>query len=336
LKTVLITGVAGFLGSHLADKFLEEGWQVRGVDNLLGGEMANVPDGVDFYKLDLGSDQVIGHSAFQGVELVVHAGAVATEGLSVFSPALVTYHNTQATVNTVTAAANAGAKRFVYTSSMARYGNYGSTLYTEDLETRPEDPYGIAKVASENLVKNICETHGMIWTIIVPHNIIGSRQKYNDPFRNVAGIFANRMLQGKQPIIYGDGKQRRSFTFIEDVVQPMFLATQKFEAAGQVINVGPDNESTTIIELAEKVAAILDFSLEPIYMPDRPREVKIALCSADKAKRILDYQAKTSVDDGLRELVDWIKSEGPRPFDYNLPIEINSPAVPKSWSQKLL
>ena len=336
LANVLITGVAGFLGSHLADKFLAEGWSVRGVDNLLGGDIDNIPDGVDYHFLDLGSDKVIGHPMFEDVELVIHAGAIATEGLSVFSPALITYHNVQATVNTVTASANAGVKRFVFTSSMARYGDYGAGLYTEDLEPRPVDPYGIAKVASENLVRNICETHGMDWTIIVPHNIIGSRQKYDDPFRNVASIFVNRMLQGKQPIIYGDGTQRRSFTFVADVVEPLYRATQNENACCQIINVGPDHENTTILELANKVAEILDFDLDPIFMPDRPREVKIALCSATKARELLNYKTATNVDTGLRELVEWIQAQGAKPFNYHLPIEIDSPDVPKTWSQKLM
>lgn len=206
----------------------------------------------------------------------------------------------------------------------------------ENFETRPQDPYGIAKVAAETLVRNLCEVHGLDWTIIVPHNIIGPRQKFDDPFRNVASIFVNRMLLGKQPVIYGDGSQRRSFTFVDDVVEPLYLATQLPEAIGQVINVGPDNESTTILELAEKIAEILGFDLDPIYMPGRPQEVKIALCSAYKARAILGYDAKTPVDQGLRDLAEWIKAKGAREFDYHLPIEIKSERVPKTWSEKLM
>ena len=332
---VVITGAAGFLGSHLVKKFDEEGWQVVAVDNLIGGDIDNLPDHIRLYSIDLESRIWIDHEIWKGADLVIHSAALAHEGLSVFSPALLVENNVQATVNTVTAAVKAGAKRFVYLSSMARYGALEG-LFTEEMTPNPTDPYGIAKLASEKLIENICETHGLEWTVIVPHNIIGTNQKYDDPFRNVASIFANRMLQGKQPIIYGDGMQKRSFTFVNDVVDPLFKAATLPEAAGQIINVGPDSESTTVLELAEKIADILGFDLKPIFMPDRPREVKIALCSSDKARMLLSYEAKTDLDDGLRELVEWIKEKGALPFDYYLDLEIVSDLTPKTWSERLM
>ena len=333
---VVITGVAGFLGSHLADKFLEEGWDVVGIDNLIGGYLENVPDHVEYHNLDLTDPHILKTGIFDGADLVVHAAALAYEGLSVFSPSLIVDNIVSGTTNVVTAAINGGAKRFIYLSSMARYGDHGKVTFMESFETRPQDPYGIAKVSAETLVQNLCDVHGLDWTIIVPHNIIGPRQKYDDPFRNVASIFTNRMLLGKQPVIYGDGKQRRSFSFVNDVVEPLYRATQIPEAIGQVINVGPDNESTTIIELAEIVAELLGFDLDPIFMPGRPQEVKIALCSAHKAREILGYDAKTSTRDGLKDLTDWIKEKGPKEFDYHLPIEITSEKVPETWSRKLM
>jgi len=332
---VVITGAAGFLGSHLADKFDAEGWKVVCIDNLVGGDLENLADHFTLHNLDLTDRGIIGHPAFEGADLVIHSAALAHEGLSVFSPALLVENNVQATVNTVTAAVKAGAKRFVYLSSMARYGNLQG-VFTEDRVPEPTDPYGIAKLASEKLIENICDTHGLEWTVIVPHNIIGARQKYDDPYRNVASIFTNRMLQGKQPIIYGDGSQKRSFTFVSDVVEPLFKAATLPEANKQVINVGPDEESTTVLELAKKIAALLRFDLDPVYLPDRPREVKVALCSADKARELLGYETSTELDAGLSDLVEFIKSRGPLPFDYYLELEIDSEMTPKTWSQKLM
>jgi UDP-glucose 4-epimerase len=219
---------------------------------------------------------------------------------------------------------------------MARYGDHNGQLFTEDMETRPQDPYGIAKVASEQLVKNICDTQGLDWVILVPHNIIGPRQKFDDPFRNVASIMTNRMLQGKQPIIYGDGTQQRCFSFVQDVVEPLFTACQKPEAVRQVINVGPDEEPISINQLAETLADIIGFELDPIYITGRPQEVKIALCSSDKARDLLGYQTGTNLRNGLQELVDYIVDIGPREFDYHLPIEIENDKTPTTWKQKLI
>ncbi len=332
---VVITGVAGFLGSHLADKYLAEGWEVVGLDNLIGGDYDNIPEGVRFYECDLTDRWIIDQTFWDDTDLVIHAAALAHEGLSVFSPALIVESNIMATVNTVTAAVKYGAKRYVFLSSMARYGELG-VMFSEELTPQPKDPYGIAKLASEQLIKNICETHGLEWTVIVPHNIIGSRQKYDDPFRNVVSIFANRMLQGKQPIIYGDGQQKRSFTFVADVVEPLYLASLKPEANGQVINVGPDKESSTILEVAELVSRSLRMPLEPIFMPDRPNEVKVALCSSEKAKKLLGYESKTSSEEGIEELVSWIASKGPKPFEYHLDLEIVNENTPETWSKRLM
>jgi UDP-glucose 4-epimerase len=335
MAKVVITGVAGFLGSHLADRFLAEGWEVVGIDNLLGGYLENVPDGIMFSELDLVKDLDFLQEVTAGADLFIHAACTAYEGLSVFSPSLVVSNTTQATTNALVAAVNGKVKRFVYLSSMARYGAQ-QTPFLENYTPKPQDPYGIAKVASEELVKNICETHNLEWAILVPHNIIGPRQKFDDPFRNVASIMTNRMLQGKQPIIYGDGTQQRCFSFVSDVVEPTFVACTQDVAVSQVINIGPDEETITINELAQKLAEIIGFDLDPIYTAGRPQEVKLASCSADKARELLGYETKTSLDQGLSELVEWIREQGPREFDYHLPIEIDSDKVPTSWSKRMM
>lgn len=338
MAQVTITGVAGFLGSHLADAFIARGWDVKGVDNLIGGYHHNIPEAVDFYQLDLAKDLDALDAAFYGSELVIHAACTAYEGLSVFSPSLVIQNTVQASTNALVASQRGGAKKFVYLSSMARYGDHDGVHFTEDMETKSQDPYGIAKVASEQLVKNICETHGMDWVILVPHNIIGPRQKFNDPFRNVASIMTNRMLQGKQPIIYGDGTQQRCFSFVEDVVNPLMVASLTDKASKQVINIGPDESPITINELARQLSDILGFELDPIYMPGRPQEVPIALCSSDKARQLLNYETSMSLTDGLTSLVNWIKEQPKlqRKFDYHLPLEIVTDKVPRTWSERLM
>ena len=193
---VLITGVAGFMGSHLADAFLDKGHKVVGIDNLIGGYADNVPARVDFHEIDLVNLDLL-HNQFKNVDLVVHTACTAYEGLSVFSPALVVQNTTQITTTVMSAAVKAGVKKIVHMSSMARYGTQEVVPFTENMTPKPQDPYGIAKYASELLIKNIAETHGLRYVILVPHNIIGPRQKFDDPFRNVASIMINRMLQGK-------------------------------------------------------------------------------------------------------------------------------------------
>jgi len=329
---VFISGVAGFLGSHLADKFLAEGNQVIGVDSLIGGYLENVPDGVEFHNRDLTSDNLA--DLMEDVDLVIHAACTAYEGLSVFSPALIVKNTMQATAELLSVAIQANVKKFIYLSSMARYGAI-QTPYTEDMEPRPQDPYGIAKLASEDLVRNLCDTHGIDWVVLVPHNIIGPRQKYDDPFRNVASIMTNRLLQNKEPIIYGDGTQQRCFSFIDDVVEPLFVACSSDKAVGQVINIGPDEEEITINELAQRLQAIIGTDLEPTYTGGRPQEVKVALCSSDKARELLGYQTSTDLDNGLTSLVQWISNRGPRAFDYHLPIEIRNERLPATWANRL-
>ena len=331
---VVVTGVAGFLGSHVADAYLAKGWQVRGIDNLLGGSVENVPAGVDFYELDLDDLDLIS-PVFVGADLVIHAACTAYEGLSVFSPSLVVRNTVQISVNAMTAAIRGGVPKFVYMSSMARYGDNLGVFFDETLTPKPQDPYGIAKLSAERLLQNLAEVHDVDLVILVPHNIVGARQKFDDPFRNVASIMTNRMLQGKQPIVYGDGSQQRCFSFIQDVINPILTACESEDAVGEVINIGPDESPITILSLAERLAAIIGFELDPIFMPGRPQEVPIALCSSDKARRLLGYETTVSLDQGLTDLVDWIRPRV-KEFEYHLPIEIESDKTPKTWTQKLI
>lgn len=334
---VFITGIGGFLGSHLADTFIRNGHEVFGIDNFIGGYAENIPDEAVFLEMDcLWRPQVSQFLKDVRPDIVIHAAALAYEGLSVFSPYLVTQNVYGATMSVLSASIEAGVKKFVFCSSMARYGEQKKTPFTESMTCNPVDPYGIAKFAAEQSIRSLCDVHDMEYVILVPHNIIGPRQKYDDPYRNVVSIMINRMLQNKPPIIYGDGKQKRCFSFISDVVDPFYKACFEKSAVGEVINIGPDEESVTIKELAERLMTILDFKEEPIYLSSRPCEVKFATCSSKKARKLLGYQTRVSLDEGLKSLIHWIELKGTKQFNYHLPLEIIGDQMPETWRKRIM
>jgi UDP-glucose 4-epimerase len=334
MKKVFITGVAGFLGSHLADAMLKLGHSVSGCDNLLGGYLENVPEDVDFHQVDCGYLNTM-IKLLKDVDIVYHTACTAYEGLSVFSPHLVSQNTFQITATVASAAITQGVKRFVNCSSMARYGAQDKVPFTEDMIPKPQDPYGIAKLAAENLLQCLSHVHGMEVVIAVPHNIIGPRQKYDDPFRNVASIMINLMLQGRQPIIYGNGEQKRCFSFVQDDIDCLTKLAFLPDVAGEIINIGPDEEFVTINELAEIIAELLNFDLHPVYVADRPQEVKLATCSADKARKMLGYKTQYTLRQGLQEIIDYIRQRGVRKFRYHLDVEINNEKTPKTWKNKM-
>lgn len=335
MKKVLITGCAGFLGANLCEHYLKLDWHVVGIDNLIGGYRSNVPKEVEFHELCLGELRAIS-PFFKGVDLVIHTACTAYEGLSVFSPSLINWNTSQIAVNTMIAALNNDVSKFIHCSSMARYGAIvGNDKYTEDMVCNPCDPYGIAKYSTEKMLANIASTHGISLNIAVPHNIVGPKQKYDDPFRNVASIMINLMLQSRQPIIYGDGLQTRCFSDIEDCIACLVSLSNYTGTTGEIFNIGPDEEPITIIDLAKLIATKLDFDLKPIFKPGRPQEVKHALCSSDKARKLLNYQTTVSLDRSIDKLIDYISELGPKPFEYHLPIEIQSSLIPETWSKQL-
>ena len=189
---ILITGVAGFLGSHLADKLKALGHNIVGIDNMIGGYTDNIPKNIEFHNIDCCDLKKV-KEIMKGVNVVYHCAATAHEGLSVFSPYEITRNNYLASVSIFTAAINEKVKRIIYCSSMARFGDL-KPPFTENLKPKPIDPYGISKVAAEQVLTSLCELNNIEWVIAVPHNIIGPRQRYDDPFRNVVSIMLNRML----------------------------------------------------------------------------------------------------------------------------------------------
>lgn len=334
---IFITGIAGFLGSHLADALIRAGHVVAGVDSLIGGYEDNVPAGVHmWWKADCNElSSLNGYFSYFQPEIVFHCAATAYEGLSVFSPHLITKNIVGASTSVFSASIANGVKRIVHCSSMARYGT-GMPPFVESDRPHPQDPYGIGKLCAEQMLRNLCRTHGVEFTIAIPHNIIGPRQKYDDPYRNVASIMINRALQGKSIIIYGDGFQQRCFSYVDDCISCLKKMAFQSNVVGEVINIGPDEQPVTINELAVLVQDLTWGTAPAIeYMPGRPQEVKVAFCSSNKARKLLGYETKTSLREGLCRMIDYISARGVRPFDYHLPLEIVNGLTPRTWKERL-
>jgi UDP-glucose 4-epimerase len=331
---IFITGIAGFLGSNLAEFYSKKNFKVSGCDNLVGGSLDNINQKkINFFKADCENFEIM-KKIIKDVDVVCHAAAYAHEGLSSFSPVLISNNNVTGSVSVFTAAIINKVKRIVYCSSMARYGNI-KIPFREDDQLNPVDPYGASKVAAENILKILGRTHNVEYNIAVPHNIIGPKQKYDDPYRNVVSIMINLMLQKRSPIIYGDGNQKRTFSDIEDCIYCLDKLITDSAIVSQVVNIGPDEEFITINELYHLLCNKLKFNLEPKYLDDRPNEVKEATCSADKARKILGYKTNISLNNSLDKIIDYIQKKGPKNFQYNYPLEINNEKTPLSWKEKL-
>ena len=331
---IYITGIVGFFGSHLAKKLKNQGHKVGGNDNMIQGDIENLPKDINFHKTDCCNYSEMVKN-LKGYDIVYHCAATAHEGLSVFSPNFITKNIYQASVSVITASIVNKIKKFVFCSSMARYGTQKNP-FTEDMSPNPQDPYGIAKVAVEQTLQLLCEVHGMDYNIAVPHNIVGPNQRYDDPFRNVMSIFINRNLQMKPSIIYGDGLQKRCFSYIDDVIYCLEKLALDKKINKEIINIGPDEESVSVLELAKLVANETGFNGKPIFVNERPQEVKEATCSADKARKLLGYETKTTLKDSIKHTAEFIRKRGTKPFIYNLPVEIVNNITPETWTKKTI
>ncbi len=327
-RKVFITGIAGFLGSNLAKYLLDQGHEVTGCDNLVGGLASNVPLEAKFYFCDC-SDLINMKILLKDQELVYHCACLPHEGLSVFSPHLIVSSVINTSTSVFSAGISNGVKKIVNCSSMARYGNLDIPYHEEQIAS-PVDPYGIAKLASEKILDSLSRVHGIDYVTVVPHNIVGPGQKYDDPFRNVVAITINRLLQNLSPIVYGDGKQLRCFSDVREVVESLsWIGLGSLNR--EVINVGPDQDFITINELVNLIQSLLGTSKEVIYLPDRPSEVKKAVCSSKKLDSIFISSRKYSLIETVQSLIDWIKSRGIREFRKHLEVEIKSDLTPRTW-----
>lgn len=337
---ILVTGSLGFMGSHLVDYLHAQGHVVHGIDNVSTGFRQNMNIDAPTFEVDLVKEpEVVARiiEQFQP-EIVYHLAAWAHEGLSQFCPIRITENNYNATLNVLIPAIRAKVKRFVFTSSMSVYGEQ-EPPFSEELERKPVDIYAIAKTSSERAIEILSEVHGFDYTIIRPHNVYGPRQSLSDPYRNVAGIFMRRALTGKDLIVYGNGEQTRSFSYIDDVTPYLAKAGWLPEASKEIINIGP-LEEFTINRLAEEVVKLSGGNVGIQHLPDRPMEVKHAFCTNDKAARILGYKTQTSFEDGLKKMFDWASklqaTTGIAAPKYLDELEIVTASTPETWTKKFL
>ena len=331
---IFITGIAGFLGSNLADYYVNKNYKVSGCDNLVGGDRDFVNPKAIFYQGDCEDLDFMTRATKDKVNVLCHAAAYAHEGLSSVSPTLICSNNVTGSTSVFTAAIRNKVKRIVYCSSMARYGDI-KVPFREDDKINPVDPYGVSKVAAERILEILCNTHDVEYNIAVPHNIIGPKQKYDDPYRNVVSIMINLMLQKRKPIIYGDGNQRRCFSDIDDCLYCLDKLITDKKIVSQVVNIGPDEEYISINQLFEKLSNKLKFNKGAKYFEDRPNEVRQATCSSDKARKILNYKTSVKLDDSIDKVINYIKKKGTKKFKYGYMLEIDNDKTPTTWKKKI-
>jgi UDP-glucose 4-epimerase len=324
----LVTGGAGFLGSHVSECLLRMGHEVVILDDLSGGFLINVPDGATFVNgsiVDRGLVQLL-FRRYQ-FEYVYHLAAYAAEGLSHFIKRFNYENNLVGSVTLVNEAVNHGTKCFVFASSIAVYGA-GQVPLTEDMVPIPEDPYGIAKLAVEQELRVSRQMFGLEYIIFRPHNVYGERQHIGDRYRNVIGIFMNQLLNGRPMTIFGDGSQQRAFTHVSDVA-PIIAESVLYDAARcNIFNIGSD-KPYTVNEVAHLVAHSLGEQCRIEYLAPR-YEVQIAFSSHLKAGSVFGFKDKVMLPDGVDRMARWVKQHGasePHAFD-DIEIKKN---MPPAW-----
>ncbi|HVS80585.1 MAG TPA: NAD-dependent epimerase/dehydratase family protein [Pyrinomonadaceae bacterium] len=328
--TILVTGGAGFLGSHVADCLIEAGNDVIVMDDLSGGFLDNVHPDTQFIQGSI-LDHKLVDSIFNDHRIrdVYHLAAYAAEGLSHFIKRFNYQNNLIGSVNLINNCVNHGVECFVFTSSIAVYGSNQLPM-SEGMMPQPEDPYGIAKFAVEQELRASRHMFGLNHVIFRPHSVYGERQNIGDPYRNVIGIFMNQIMQDKPMTIFGDGTQTRAFTYAKDIAPVIAQAHLNSKAYGHVFNVGADTPYDLNF-LAECVAEAMGKQAEITYLPAR-KEVAHAYSSHDKVRKFFKCPPETTLNEGLSRMSEWVKKVGTRqgsPFS-NIEIERG---LPPSWRQ---
>lgn len=340
---ILVTGAAGFMGSHLVDKLAAmDKHEIYAVDDLSGGYIKNIAEKAHFTKLDL-RDRGETEKYIEQVkpELLFHLAADATEGRSQFTPISATERNYLAYLYTLVPAIRHGLKKVILTSSMSVYGGQ-KPPFSEDMPRQPEDIYAVAKTAMEEATEILSNVYKFKYVIVRPHNVYGPKQNLADPYRNVIAIFINCLLNKRPFYIYGDGEQKRAFTYIDDFTPYIIKSGFLDNIDGEIINIGPTEEYSintlskiVLKEFFDNSNISKDF--KPKYLPMRPQEVKFAYCTNDKAKKMLGYKTTVFLQEGVRKMISWAKSMGPQKFKYlENGVELATKDLPKTWSDKLI
>jgi UDP-glucose 4-epimerase len=330
---ILVTGAAGFIGSHVCSHLLKAKHQVTGLDDLSGGFLDYVPQGVKFVQGSV-TDTALVNKLFaeNQFDYVFHLAAYAAEGLSHFIKHFNYTNNLLGSVNLINASVNHNVKCFVFTSSIAVYGKNQLPM-TEDTVPQPEDPYGIAKYAVEMDLHEAHEMFGLNYVIFRPHNVYGELQNIGDRYRNVIGIFMNQIMQGQPMTIFGDGKQTRAFSYIDDVAPVIAASIARPASYNQVFNVGAD-KPYSVNELATVVVKAMGAKSEIKHLEAR-NEVVHAYSAHEKVHKTFgDLIKNVSLEDGVARMAAWAKKAGARqgkPFEG---IEV-SKNMPPSWAKLL-
>lgn len=330
MTRALVTGGAGFLGSHLVDYLIDEmGVATWVLDDLSSGFEQNLHPAAHFVRGSIVDHELVDRLfAEQRFDTVYHLAAYAAEGLSHFIKRFIYTNNLVGSVNLINAAVNTGVDCFVFTSSIAVYGTNQVPMH-EDLQPRPEDSYGIAKLAVEQELRACREMFGLDYVVFRPHNVYGPRQNLGDRYRNVVGIFMNRLLRGEDLIVFGDGEQERAFTHVDDVTPAIARAPGIPAARGEVFNLGAD-DVITVNRLAELVMRAMDTRGRVRHVEER-LEVRRAFSDHDKLRRVFDPAPPTPLEQGLQTMAAWVRHNGTRRAPRFRAIEIRR-NLPPSWA----
>jgi len=311
LANYLITGIAGFIGSHLAHALVERGETVRGLDNFSTGRIENLAQlqgRIDLHEIDLtDADGLV--AACQGMDYVFHQGALPSVPRSVKDPRTSHESNINGTFNVLEAARAAGVKRVVYAASSSAYGNQPGFPRVETMTPQPIAPYPVQKLAGELYMQSYWRVYGLETVCLRYFNIFGPRQVPDSPYSGVMARFTLQMMRGEQPIIFGDGEQGRDFTYIDNAVQANLLAmsAHKDKVAGRVFNIAT-GERHTLNETYQVLAELLGYALPPTYGPDRAGDVRDSLADISAATEAFGYKPHVGFKEGLRRTVEWYKS----------------------------
>ena len=330
---VLVTGAAGFIGSHVCAHLLKQDCQVVGLDDLSGGFRDQVPAGVKFVEGSV-TDAALVQKLFaeNHFEHVFHLAAYAAEGLSHFIKHFNYTNNLLGSVNLINAAVNHNVKCFVFTSSIAVYGRNQLPM-AEELVPQPEDPYGIAKYAVELDLREAHEMFGLNHVIFRPHNVYGENQNLGDRYRNVIGIFMNQIMQGRPMTIFGDGQQTRAFSYIDDVAPVMAASIARPACYNQVFNVGAD-QAYSVAELARVVARAMGVEPKTRHL-DARNEVVHAYSAHEKVRKYFgDLIRNVSLEEGVARMAAWAKRTGARQGKPFAGVEVRK-NMPPSWAALL-
>jgi len=309
-KTILITGVAGLLGSRLADWIIENNpeYEVIGIDDLSGGYRENINPKVDFWEVDLINPKHKIDECFKinQFDYVFHFAAYAAEGLSPFIRTYNYDNNLKATARIVNECIKNNVKRLVFTSTLAVYGHGYGGVFDEKQQQAPIDPYGVAKYACEMDIQIAGEQHGLDWCIIRPHNVYGVKQNIWDKYRNVLGIWMFQHLDSEPMTIFGEGLQTRAFSYIDDSLEPLWNAAVREQASKEIINLGGIKEYS-ILEAANTLGEIVGES--NIKFLEERHEVKHSIPTYQKSIDLLDFEHKTDLKEGLEKMWEWAQKQ---------------------------